>query len=236
MSGGQLLDTEVRYLTEDDESIETTLAKVDIARLARARPIRRVQSYARQRHYSGLYWSFKNRDHVVYVSRLELARLLLADIDPATQRIAAQPMQLVGVDGSRTRRHVPDFLILRSNQRPLVVDVKPARFAAKPEVAEVLRWTARLCAARGLDYQVWNGADPVIIRNIEWLQVARRRPLPPVALIEQIRTIAEAPIPLGRLARHAGAARQDLFRLAWDGSLELDLQRPLGDATKVWNR
>lgn len=98
MSSDQLLEAEVRYLTEDDESIDTTLAKVDIARLARARPVRRVRSYARQRHYSGLYWSFKNRDHVVYESRLELARLLVADIDPTTQHIAAQPMQLVGVD------------------------------------------------------------------------------------------------------------------------------------------
>ncbi|MCH1882863.1 TnsA-like heteromeric transposase endonuclease subunit [Agrococcus sp. ARC_14] len=142
MSGDQLLEAEVRYLTEDDESI--------------------VRSYARQRHYSGLYWSFKNRDHVVYESRLELARLLVADIDPATQRIAAQPMQLLGADGSRMRRHVPDFLIVRADDCPLVVDLEPARFAVKPEVAYVLRWTAKLCSARGLDYQVWSGADPVV--------------------------------------------------------------------------
>lgn len=44
MSGGRLLDTEVRYLTQDDESTDTTLAKVDVARLARARPVRRVRS------------------------------------------------------------------------------------------------------------------------------------------------------------------------------------------------
>ncbi|WP_405219038.1 TnsA-like heteromeric transposase endonuclease subunit [Agrococcus sp. Ld7] len=234
MSGDQLPEAEVRYLTEDDESIDTTLAKVDLARLARARPVRRVRSYARQRHYSGLYWSFKNRDHVVYESRLELARLLVADIDPATQRIAAQPMQLVGVDGSRMRRHVPDFLIVRIDDRPLVVDVKPARFAAKPEVADVLRWTARLCSARGLDYQVWSGTDPVVIRNIEWLQAARRRPLPVATLIEKIRGMAETPIPLGQLLSQTSATHQDLFRLVWHGTLQLELASTLSDETAVW--
>lgn len=236
MSGGQLLDTEVRYLTEDDESIDTTLAKVDLGRVARARPVRRVRSYARQRHYSGLYWSFKNRDHVVYESRLELARLLVADIDPATQRIAAQPMQFIGADGSRIRRHVPDFLIVRTDGCPLVVDVKPARFAAKPEVAEVLRWTARLCSARGLDYQVWSGTDPVVIRNIEWLQAARRRPLPSATQIKMIRAMTKTTITLSRLATQSALTHQDLFRLAWEGILRLDLQRPLGETTEVWKR
>ncbi|WP_405219020.1 hypothetical protein [Agrococcus sp. Ld7] len=75
----------------------------------------------------------------MYESRLELARLLVADIDPATQRIAAQAVQLLGAGGSRMRRHVPDFLIVRADDSPLVVDVKPARFAVRPEVADVLR-------------------------------------------------------------------------------------------------
>lgn len=97
----------------------------------------------RQRPCVGRYWSFKSCGHVAYESRLELARLLLADIAPVQQRFAAQPMQLVGVDGSPIRRHVPDFLIVRTDDRPLVVDVKPAQFAARPEDAEVLRRTAK---------------------------------------------------------------------------------------------
>jgi hypothetical protein len=32
-----------------------------------------------QKHYSGVFWSATERDHVIYESRLELARLLFAD-------------------------------------------------------------------------------------------------------------------------------------------------------------
>lgn len=38
---------------------------------------------------------------VVYESRLELARIMLADFDPIVVAIAAQPLQLNGSDGSR---------------------------------------------------------------------------------------------------------------------------------------
>ena len=47
-----------------------------------------------QRHYSGTYWSATMGDHVIYESRLELARLLFADFDPSVRRIVAQPFLL----------------------------------------------------------------------------------------------------------------------------------------------
>jgi hypothetical protein len=54
-----------------------------------------------------VYWSSTTGAHVVYESRLELARLLLADFDREVAGIAAQPF-LVREEG---RRHVPDFLL-----------------------------------------------------------------------------------------------------------------------------
>ncbi len=44
-------------------------------------PWRAVRSYRGQRHLPGLYWSSTTGAHVVYESRLELARLMLADAD-----------------------------------------------------------------------------------------------------------------------------------------------------------
>ncbi|HET9966639.1 MAG TPA: hypothetical protein VFQ68_00300, partial [Streptosporangiaceae bacterium] len=41
-----------------------------------------------QAHYSGWYWSATTGGHVVYESRLELARLLMADFDP---QVTASP-------------------------------------------------------------------------------------------------------------------------------------------------
>jgi hypothetical protein len=62
---------------------------------------------------------------VAYESRLELARIQLADFDPAVVEIAAQPSQLTGRDGGVLRRHVPD-LLRRAGGSVVVVDVRPA--------------------------------------------------------------------------------------------------------------
>lgn len=51
--------------------------------------------YTGRAHYSGSYASAATGGHVVYESRLEPARLLLADFDPAVQRIFAQLCRLV---------------------------------------------------------------------------------------------------------------------------------------------
>ena len=45
-------------------------------------------------HYPGYFWSATMGAHVVYESRLELARLLLADFDCHVAVIAAQPFLL----------------------------------------------------------------------------------------------------------------------------------------------
>jgi hypothetical protein len=73
-------------------------------------PWRGTRSARGQAHYPGYYWSATMSAHVIYESRLELARLLIADFDPAVTAIAAQPFWLRAHAGGRVRRHVPDFL------------------------------------------------------------------------------------------------------------------------------
>jgi hypothetical protein len=77
-------------------------------------------------HYPGYYWSATTSGHVIYESRLELARLLLADFDPGVKAIAAQPFLLRAQVSGRVRRHVPDFLLVRADRTIQVVNVKPA--------------------------------------------------------------------------------------------------------------
>jgi len=74
-------------------------------------PWRVFRSRQGQAHLSGAYWSATMRADVVYESRLELARLLLADFDPDVVSIFAQPCLLKAVVEGRARRHVPDFLL-----------------------------------------------------------------------------------------------------------------------------
>jgi hypothetical protein len=111
--------------------------------------------------------------HVVYESRLELARLVLADFDPTVEVIVAQPFLLESQVEGKVRRHVPDFLLLGVG-RVVVVNVKPADRLAKPEVRATLGWAHRLLEERGWSTEVWSGTDPVVLGNVRFLAGFRR--------------------------------------------------------------
>ncbi|AXH97068.1 TnsA-like heteromeric transposase endonuclease subunit [Ornithinimicrobium avium] len=168
------LDTEVRYVDADGESVTTSLRQLDLKRASTALPVRRLKSHVRQRHYSGLFWSATTGAHVPYESRLELDRLWLADFDADVHWIAAQPMWFGGSDEGVLRRHAPDLLLTDRRGVMTVVDVKPAEFVKRPQVQAVFRWTARLCQAKGVRYEVWSGTEQVALANIRAFAVARR--------------------------------------------------------------
>ena len=231
--------TEVRYVSDTGEPVSTSLAVVDAVRVAGGRPVRRVSNHAGQRHYTGWFWSATNQDHVAYESRLELDRLWLADFDPDVARLATQPLWLSGVDGVTRRRHVPDLLLLRRDGSAVLVDVKPARLLDRPEVADVLAWTGRLCRQRGWTYEVWCGADPVVLANLRWLGQARRPALVTAAEVGQVAVEHCAGMTLGRLTSLLSRvmpgprARQAVLAALWRGSLVVDLTRPLGEASPL---
>jgi hypothetical protein len=65
--------------------------QVRLEHFAGSVPWRRWRSYHGQQNLSGSYWAATVGDHVVYESRLELERLLLADFDPQVTAMWAQP-------------------------------------------------------------------------------------------------------------------------------------------------
>jgi hypothetical protein len=66
--------------------------------------VRDFRSYKDGQHDSGRYWSATLGRLVVYESRLELARIMLADFDRSVVDIAAQPFVLTGADGSQVAK------------------------------------------------------------------------------------------------------------------------------------
>jgi hypothetical protein len=93
----------VRY---DDGSVrEFALDRLRLADFRDSVPWRQVRSLHGQAHSSGSYASATMGGFVVYESRLELARLLLADFDPQVRGIYAQPFLLVARVSGRARRH-----------------------------------------------------------------------------------------------------------------------------------
>lgn len=123
--------------------------------ISNAAPWRTFRWRHGQKHYSGTYWSATEQAHVIYESRLELARLLFADFDPAVTRIIAQPFLIRTLIDRRMRKHVPDYLLLTDNG-PVVVDVKPRSQLDEPKVRLTLDWTRTLVERRGWRYEVWS--------------------------------------------------------------------------------
>ncbi|HEY5199057.1 MAG TPA: TnsA-like heteromeric transposase endonuclease subunit [Solirubrobacteraceae bacterium] len=197
-------------------------------------PWREIRSHRGQRHFPGLYWSSTTGGHVVYESRLELARLLLADADPDVVGIAAQPF-LVRDD---ERRHVPDFLLARADRSVLVVNVKPADRLEKPGVARALSWAADVFVARGWEHEVWSGADRQLLANMRFLAGYKQSRLFDAAALAAAASAARA---AETIAEAEAAVRACGFReprpvvlhLLWSGILRMDLTRPLTSETAL---
>jgi hypothetical protein len=195
-----------------------------------------------QAHYSGSYASATTGGFVVYESRLELARLLLADFDPQVEQIYAQPFRLAARVGGRARHHVPDFLLVSASGTARLVNVKPAERLRDPQVAEALAWPGALAGRRGWEYEVWSGADAVVLENVRFLAGYRRPGLVPAVEVERAwglvrdgEQVADAELRLaGGRPRHE--ARPAVMALLWSGRLTTDLTRPLSGESVLRRR
>jgi hypothetical protein len=171
------------------------------------------------------------RDHVIYESRLELARLLFDDFDPSVRRILAQPFLLKARVEGKIRKHIPDYLLI-SDDGPVVVDVKPRRRVSKPEVAFTFAWTRRLVEERGWQYVVWSEPALAELENIRFLSGYRRDWLFDGPLLDALRAMGLDRRTLGGLddglpGWEREEVRSALLHLLWRGELVTDLSTPL---------
>jgi len=202
-------------------------------------PWRRFRSHKGQKHLSGSYWSATTGDFVVYESRLELARLLLADFDPTVVMIYAQPCLVEAPVEGRVRRHVPDFLLVSRDGGVEVVNVKPAGRLEDPKVARALAWPGELVRSHGWRYEVWSGTDPVVMANVRFLAAYRRPWVVDQELVarawEAVHDREELSVTEHRLASTAAVeqVRPALLSLLWSGRLFTDLSQPLSGASML---
>jgi hypothetical protein len=154
---------------------ESTLSwpAMSAERLSSASPWRTFRWYKGQRHFPGLYWSATMADHVIYESRLELARLLYADFDQAVHSIAAQPFLLTAQVAGQLRRHIPDYLLV-TGAGPVVVDVKQQRHLSKEKIAFTLAWCQAAVEGRGWAYEIWTEPPEAELANLRLLAGYRR--------------------------------------------------------------
>jgi hypothetical protein len=225
----------VRY--GDGSVREVPFAGLRLADFDGSEPWRRVRSVHGMEHFSGEYASATMGCGVVYESRLELARLLLADFDPEVRGIFGQPCRLVARVDGRVRRHVPDFLLMMRPGTVRVVNVKPADLLGEPRIAEALAWPGELVERRGWEYEVWSGADRVLLENVRFLAGYRRPGVVPQAEVERAwREVVDGePLAVAERRLSGGRPREEarpaVMALLWSGRLITDLARPLsGDS------
>jgi hypothetical protein len=232
-------DVVVRYRGSDGGFVDTSLDRLPVDEVLAGLPVREFRSYKGRRHYSGWYWSATTGGHVVYESRLELARILLADQDFSVVAIAAQPFLLEGSDGERIRRHVPDVLLGHADGAVTVVDVKAVSRLDDPTVSAQFAWTKRLCDRRGFRFEVWSGADAVLLENVRFLAGYRRSVLIAQEWVPRVLDVSCSPIAIAEVERRLGSAahwgqiRPVILHLLWQSRLVADLCCPLGGDTLV---
>jgi hypothetical protein len=215
------------------------LAAVDAKTLVAGQPWRMFRWRQGQAHYSGWYWCATSGGHVVYESRLELARLLLADFDPRVVAIAAQPFLVAADAGKRRRRHVPDFVLIDADGLVTVVNVKPSEQLADPKVAEALRWAAVMFTGRGWRHEIWSGACVTLLANVRFLAGYRRADRVDADAVAAVSSAVTGRVSVGEaeaqfLSRFpVEVCRPALLHLVWTGVLRAELDEPLSAATTL---
>lgn len=226
-------DAMVSLRMGDGSEASLALRGVQARQVTAAVPWRKTRSARGQLHYPGYFWSATMSAHVVYESRLELARLLLADFDRHVVAIAAQPFLLRARVGGQVRRHVPDFLLVHADNSVRVVNVKPAERLADPRIAEALAWPGRLFQAHGWEHEIWSGADPVLLANLRFLAGYRRPGLLPEELLGEVLAAVRPGDTIGGVtgrvagARTPGEVKAAVLRLLWQQRLATDLRSHL---------
>jgi hypothetical protein len=234
--GGRTADATVSVRNKEtlaEYSTDWGLATTDL--LSAATPWRTFRWHRGQKHYSGTYWSSTEDSHVIYESRLELARLQYADFDAAVRRIVAQPFLLKATVDRRVRRHVPDFLLI-DEQGPIVVDVKPLARLSNPKVSFTLDWTRKLVEGRGWRYEVWSEPPATALDNIRFLAGFRNPRCFNDQLVGSIRRHELAGRTLGEVLRVDFGAplalmRSAVFHLIWNQYFTIDLAERLTRST-----
>jgi hypothetical protein len=238
-SGHPASRVRLRYRRVDGGFADTSLERVVVDEVVGGLPVREFRSYKGRRHYSGWYWSSTMGRLVAYESRLELARLMIADQDRDVAGIAAQPFLLRGSDGGRQRRHVPDFLLVDRSGAVTVVDVKAASRINDPLVVAIFAWTRELAAWRGWGFEAWCGADQRLLDNVAFLAGYRRSAVIAAELVPAVLAAAREQHSIGAIERTlcgehpAALIRPAVLHLIWHGRLDADLASPLSAGTVV---
>lgn len=218
----------------DDELVENvpggTLRTTPITSLT---PWRAVNNHQGQNHQTSLQYHPRSDRHIPCESRLEQFAVQRLSCDLQVSHIVAQPFLLTWLHEERPVGHVPDLLARRLGLRPLLIDVKPAKFVHEPNNELAFSQTSEFCKQIGWEYAVWSEPSPIYLLNLRYLtgffrvpfDVGRLRPGVLQLLQKGPRTIGEV---AGALEPEC-LVRPVVFHMLWAQELVTDLELTLDD-------
>ena len=193
-------------------------------------PVRRFRWSRGRREFAGWWWSATTGRHVGYESWLERDHVMLLDFDQDVMGVASQPFWLHWSDGTRSRRHAPDYFVRSVDGTGVVIDVRPdERVEAADE--EAFAMTARACAQVGWEFRRVGVPPGVLLGNVRWLSRYRHpRCGQDIDLADRLGEVCQRPRPLFEVAAEVGdriAVLPVLFHLLWRQVLRVDLETEL---------
>ncbi len=203
-------------------------------------PARAVVTGRRTGSFTGYHPSRKMKALVAFESLLEADALTLLEVDVAVVSYETQPLTLRWRDGAmRRRRYTPDLLVTTGHGLTYR-EVKPGRrYLRDPSLGGRRDRIEAECAALGANFEVWTDAD---IRREPRLSNARAilaegRRVGDAWAEARARVLLPACATVGELARAAGLppsrALRAVMRLAALGEAGIDVEAPLGPATRI---
>jgi hypothetical protein len=187
---------------------------------------------------TGEYFFASVGKHIAYASLTEYTLLLLLDHEGTVEAILSQPFLMKFDRDGVKLRHIPDYYVRRTNGHEEVWDVRPYS-RIDGHLKEGAALTREFCWRADLDYHLYDGIDPVVRRNLEWLHAysferyAPRDARSAAALTDFFggeRSIRDA---LAEFDASEPDMRCWIYHLLWMGALVADLSRPLSSHTPL---
>lgn len=222
--------TSLKIRVQDGDVVEVPAHRATHDLLRSALPFRTFRWYYGQRHYSGSYWSATMSAHVIYESRLELSRLLMADFDRSVRFIVAQPFLIKSEVQDVVRSHIPDYLFL-TDMNPVLVDVKPREHVSDTKVAETFAWVRNEVESLGWRFEVASEQPPVLWDNVRFLAGYRRAESINDSALRALRATQFDNVTFGDALRNVDDAepltRAALLHMLWTHEVSTDLSKVL---------
>jgi hypothetical protein len=201
---------------------------------------RQGAKYRGKKNSEGYYFFAQTNQMVWFESLNEQVALMVMDLELSVDRVQAQPFALLFREGGYA---YPDFFIMLSDGRQLVIDVKDERDAELFEAKRKL--TQRACASAGWEYRVFYSVSAQLQYNVTWISYFRRTAYAADPdLIQVLGELLVEPTSLWRVLQDLRRTDRNglgpVFHLIWEGRLLIDFNQQLSYHSKVakgplWN-